>query len=244
MLAPGFRSANVHATFAEQGFACIPLLDHGVLQEFNHNVRQLFPTVADGFVSSVWQTPALRRRAHDMIVPTLNDFLSAVLTGYRIVLASFVVRSSGSKEQDMPLHQDWTFVDETVAQSLGVWIPLQDVDTSNGCLQVVPSSHRHQQPMRVIGGGFRYSMLEAELRGQYLVDVPAQAGDAVFFDHRLIHCSRPNGSSQPRFAVGAVLLPVGQALHLGFKQPDGSVRFRDVDDDFLLAADLPAIARG
>lgn len=244
MLAPCFRSANVHASFAEQGFLCMPLLDHGVLQEFNRDVRTLFPDVADGFVSSVWQTPAFRRRANDMIAPALDDLLRRVLTGYRIVLASFVVRSSGSNEQDMPLHQDWTFVDEAVAQSLGVWIPLQHVDTSNGCLQVVPGSHRHQQPMRAIGGGFRYSMLEVELREQYLVDVPAQAGDAVFFDHRLIHCSRPNTSSQPRFAVGAVLLPVGQALHLGFKQPDGSLRFEDVADDFLLSADLPAIARG
>lgn len=214
------------------------------MQSFNRDVRTLFPIVADGFVSSVWQASALRRRAHDMIVSALHDSLSTVLAGYRIVLASFVVRSSGSVEQDMPLHQDWTFVDEAAAQSLGVWIPLQDVDASNGCLQVVPGSHRHQQPMRAIGGGFRYGMLEAELREQYLVDVPAQAGDAICFDHRLIHCSRPNGSSQPRFAVGAVLLPVGQALHLGFKQPDGSLRFEDVADDFLLSADLPAIARG
>ncbi|MEZ5505737.1 MAG: hypothetical protein R3F38_07045 [Gammaproteobacteria bacterium] len=63
-------------------------------------------------------TPAIAAaRPHDMIVPTLNDFLSAVLTGYRIVLASFVVRSSGSVEQDMPLHQDWTFVDGCCAIS-------------------------------------------------------------------------------------------------------------------------------
>ncbi len=41
----------------------------------------------------------------------------------------------------MPIHQNWTFVDEDKFTSVSVWVPLCDVSRFNGTLEVVPKTH-------------------------------------------------------------------------------------------------------
>lgn len=42
-----------------------------------------------------------------------------------------------------PLHQDLQYFPIGPADSIvAAWTPLQNVDTSNGCLQVIPGSHK------------------------------------------------------------------------------------------------------
>ena len=234
------RDADLAGRLAVDGFCRLPLLDAEAVHGLTSRFDALFDRSQQGFFSTVLQPSAVRRTAHDVILPYIARALALHISDFRIALCSFVARFPGSDQHDLPLHQDWSFVDERAARSISMWIPLQAVDAGNGCMTVVPGSHRHAQPPRAIGSGFRYRDLEPTLRAHHLVDLPMASGEAVFFDHRLIHGSRSNAGPATRLAVGAVLLPESAPLAMGLPEGGGDV-FRDVPDSFLLDADLVGI---
>ena len=230
------------SSFKQTGYTTAAVLDQTSIDCLAALADVTLKAMGTGFFTSVMQPPSERRRVHDLICQHLVPAITPHLQNYRVVLASIVGRSPGSGQSDLPLHQDWSFVDETRAQSMSIWIPLQPVTPANGCMQVVAGSHRHNQPLRHIGSGFRYNSIEADLRKNYLTDVNLEAGEALFFDHRLIHGSNSNHSDKPRLALGAVLLPRNEPLHMGITSA-GKTEFANKADDFLLTADLANIAR-
>ena len=240
--APLFQNDDTMSEYTEQGFVTQRLLDQDTIGSIRTAALSKLNSAAPGFFSSVLQSPAERHQMSDMIRTFVDPVLAGRLKNFRVVLASLVSRSPGSGQSDLPLHQDWSFVDEARACSMSVWIPLQPVTPANGCMQVVPGSHKHAQPLRHIGSGFRYGAIEEDLRKTYLQDVPLQAGEAVFFDHKLIHGSHSNHSDKPRLAIGVVILPMAEPLHMGIVA-DGVAQFSDRPDDFLLTADLAKTAR-
>ena len=240
---PHLRDPVLADHFAAFGFCTLPLIDG----EASDALRRVFDTMfgggGEGFLSTVMQPAALRRAAHDQIVPHVASALGRHLSNHRIAMCSFVARYPGSDQSDLPLHQDWSFVDERFARSMSVWIPLQAVDRTNGCMTIVPASHRHDQPARGIGSGFRYRELEPHLRARHLVDQPLARGEAILFEHRLIHGSRSNLGIDLRLAVGIVLVPSHVPLTMGIPRADGNYAFSRVEDDFLLDADFAAMIR-
>lgn len=239
-LSPRLRDADLADRFVVNGFCTLPLLDAEAVRSLAGLFDAMFDRSQRGFLSTVLQPPAIRRAAHEAILPYVARAAAPHLAGHRIALCSFVARYPGSDQRDLPLHQDWSFVDEQVARSISMWVPLQTVDAANGCMTVVPGSHRHDQPLRAIGSGFRYRSFEPVLRARHLIDLPMASGEAVFFDHRLIHGSRSNAGTTTRLAVGAVLVPRGAPLALGLPEESGDV-FGHVPDSFLLDADLVSI---
>ena len=99
-------------------------------------------------------------------------------------------------------HQDNAYYNPKAASDcrMSIWLPLQDVDEQNGCLWVVPGSHK---------GG----TLEAENRGEGHCALsfrdgresvagaepyPMQAGSLLLFDADLWHRSLGNHTDEPR----------------------------------------------
>lgn len=89
---------------------------------------------------------------------------------------------------------------------LTVWIAITDATVDNGCLQVVPYSHRH---------GITLHCPEAEvtiprqlLAGEPL-PVPVRAGDALFMHRLTQHASLPNRSDTIRWSFDLRYQPIG-----------------------------------
>jgi hypothetical protein len=98
------------------------------------------------------------------------------------------------------LHQDERFIPTRDRSLVTAWIALEDARIANGCLRVIPGSHRPSVlwPMR------RHESPELdraeEIHGfpwprDALVPVEVPAGSVVFFDGYLIHGSYPNRSA-------------------------------------------------
>jgi ectoine hydroxylase-related dioxygenase (phytanoyl-CoA dioxygenase family) len=123
------------------------------------------------------------------------------------------------------VHQDWTFVDEPEFTSATVWCPLVDVDESNGTLVLYRGSH-------LLGPSWRgsprlpsrFDGQEDEIRSAHGTPVRCRAGQAVVYDHRVVHWSGPNRSEDPPQAT--------PLIHL-HAEADGSVTRYEVPDDFL-----------
>jgi hypothetical protein len=110
-------------------------------------------------------------------------------------------------------HQDNGYQDVQPGTNLTIWIALDDVDTGNGCVWVVPGSHRngllpHNRP------NADSWHLETPVADQG-IPVPLKAGHAVMFSGYMLHRSLANASDRPR-----------RALFLQYA-PAGAMRFKD-----------------
>jgi ectoine hydroxylase-related dioxygenase (phytanoyl-CoA dioxygenase family) len=100
------------------------------------------------------------------------------------------------------------------AELLTAWIALCDVTEENGCMEVVPKSHK----WGLVEGSDFFSQdletlqhnIEASTgKKMETVSCPLPAGAVSFHHCRTVHGSRPNMSDQPRISMVAHLQPDG-----------------------------------
>jgi ectoine hydroxylase-related dioxygenase (phytanoyl-CoA dioxygenase family) len=121
-------------------------------------------------------------------------------------------------------HQDWWAWREPESFSpmppqLFVMYYLRDVQPHDGCLRVIPGSHRRRHPLHDrlpeahcpdLNDPAAAADAQAPQRGE--VAVPARAGDAVIGDVRLLHATYANESARHRTCVTLWYLPTYDAL--------------------------------
>jgi ectoine hydroxylase-related dioxygenase (phytanoyl-CoA dioxygenase family) len=109
----------------------------------------------------------------------------------------FVSKAPGAPDQtDVPWHQDSGYGRLEPPTDLTVWIALTDTDDANGCLWVLPGSHR--AGLRAHG---RSGSLLAAPVTEPGIPVPMQRGDALLFTGHLLHRSLPNRTASARHAL-------------------------------------------
>ncbi len=116
-----------------------------------------------------------------------------------------------------PWHQDCGVVNEDADDTLmlTVWFPLMDTDAENGCLQVVPRSHRDDLLTHCPGGkgGLQSGLQipETEFAFDTAVPIPLKKGDALFMTRYTVHSSLPNNSDRIRWSFDLRYNPIGQS---------------------------------
>lgn len=106
-----------------------------------------------------------------------------------------------------PWHQDEAYWNAGMSyRSMSVWMPLQDVDEENGCMQFIVGSHQNEvAPHQPIGKDARVHGLELTEDAQVDVSSPAicplPAGGATFHPSRTLHFTAANRSDRPRRAL-------------------------------------------
>jgi hypothetical protein len=101
---------------------------------------------------------------------------------------------------EKPWHQDNAYFDWTPLDGvLGVWIALDPATVENGCMQIVPGSHR-------AGPAPHYhvrdcQLVDQESRADRALVVPLAPGGALFFSALLHHGTPPNRSADRRRAL-------------------------------------------
>lgn len=106
-----------------------------------------------------------------------------------------------------PWHQDEAYWNPDFEyRAMSVWLPLQDVDESNGCMQFIPGSHRMEVvPHQHINNDPRIHGLELAPESNADTSHPAicplPAGGATFHPSRTLHFTAANHSNRPRRAL-------------------------------------------
>ena len=127
-----------------------------------------------------------------------------------------------------PWHQDGAFFEPEVddVNMVTVWFPLSDATIENGCLAVLPGSHREgysvhcPQGTRINPVGLD-RIPEETFDTSELLPMPMTRGGALVFHRRMIHGSLPNMSDELRWSMDLRYLPVGQPT--GYPQLPGFV---------------------
>ncbi len=106
----------------------------------------------------------------------------------------------------VPWHQDSGYLAEHCDEHLIItcWVPFVDATAENGCMQILPRTHRGRVYQHHAGGNADFLVI----RDQDLPDDPRRAitaacprGGAVFMSNRTPHCSTPNVSDHIRWSV-------------------------------------------
>ncbi|MDQ1911402.1 phytanoyl-CoA dioxygenase family protein [Paenibacillus sp. GD4] len=101
-------------------------------------------------------------------------------------------------------HQDDAYYSEVVKSDtrMSIWVPLQDTDERNGCLWVVPESHkRGLLPYAVKDHGTcRRALDEEQVDLSKAVPVPMKAGSMLLFNALTWHSSKGNETDHVRRA--------------------------------------------
>lgn len=119
-----------------------------------------------------------------------------------------------------PWHQDEASRGDgsLMYEQVSIWVPLQDVNEENGCLQYIPGTQAGPVlDHRPVGGDPKIHALEC-LTDQFdpdsAVSCPLPAGSAVVHHGRTLHSACANHSTDPRFAYVFVFRkPPGKERH-------------------------------
>lgn len=113
-------------------------------------------------------------------------------------------KPAGAKGQ--ALHQDNRYLRVQPGTCMAAWLALDDTDEENGCLQVVPGSHKLDMlclKQADLGQSFTWDTVDIP-PGMNVVSLEMKAGDVLFFNGSVIHGSGPNVSKDRfrRIVVG------------------------------------------
>ena len=95
-------------------------------------------------------------------------------------------------------HQDWAYGGSTNDDILTVGIAISDITLSNGCLLVIPGSHRDKIWNHYQGEEFVGAVADPGFDPSAAVPIELKAGSVSFHHIRLLHGSAPNTSTFPR----------------------------------------------
>ncbi len=234
-----FSDIHINKVVERNGFAVVPFASAEELQDLKLFYNTLPETNSKGtYVTMFHPSYEYRKKVEQKIRQLFAAKAEKMLINYRVLFTNYMVKEPGP-EGGFPVHQDWTYVDETKYASYAFWIPLSDVGVTNGALHVVPGSHKFITHLRGPFVHEPFRELSEEIKKKYSQPVNLKAGEALIWDHRLIHYSLPNLSNQPRIAFTLILVPENvEVIHcFGKNNPSKSideVEVFDVDTTFYL----------
>jgi phytanoyl-CoA hydroxylase len=120
-----------------------------------------------------------------------------------VFLSQFIFKNAGAWGQ--PWHQDsYYFPFDPPRPVVGVWLAISEATRANGCLHVLPGSHRepvktHVDDRRPNANYGYVEIVDHDMTGS--VPVLMQPGDLLLFDSHLMHRSTDNETDGVRAAM-------------------------------------------
>jgi ectoine hydroxylase-related dioxygenase (phytanoyl-CoA dioxygenase family) len=196
--------------FAEQGFALVrKLFDHDEVDFLvSHYMRMREVGSVPGdmhIVDPSANDPLLRYprmlQMHRwdevslkwMIDPRINRCLTALL-GREPYAVQTMIYFKPPQARGQALHQDNYYLRVQPGTCIAAWMALDTCDEANGCLQVVPGSHRWPI-LCTVKADPTQSFTDVTVpipAGTPVASVVMQPGDVLFFHGSLVHGSLPN----------------------------------------------------
>jgi non-heme Fe2+,alpha-ketoglutarate-dependent halogenase len=166
-----------------------------------------FKTTRDRHLDS----PELMRLiTHPAVVERVKQLMGEDMFVWR---SNVFEKRAGSPE--ITWHQGTTFLMEQAYKpameppdldtffEIAIWMAIDPATLANGCLQLVPGTHREIGTIRLNG---KKRFLDAKFEGDYKIDpnqvvsLPCRPGEFIIFSERVIHGSEPNRSSDSRMS--------------------------------------------
>lgn len=209
-----FRDPERQEEFDTQGYTVVPFLSADEVQGVLDGYAEIVPE-ADEAIIAFDYTRDDRRVMHEvaaLLSPVFARHIPSHFLSHEAIFWTFVIKPA-SPHSEMCLHDDRTYVDASRHRACTVWIPLVDTspELENGCLCVVPGSHRIMPAASGTNIPNWIEPYDSYLK-RYARPVAVPAGSGLIYDTKTLHWSPPNLSDQPRPAIAAAVVPSGEQL--------------------------------
>jgi len=130
--------------------------------------------------------------SHPEIVRVLKEIISA---NVKCMQSMLFVKGPGKAGQSW--HQDEFYIPTRDRSLTGAWIAIDDATISNGCLWIIPGSHRSGYiRQRVVNTSAEYADVDtvdvSDFPGTQQIPVQVKSGTVVFFNGYTLHSSLRN----------------------------------------------------
>lgn len=240
---PLFKSPRLQEEADRKGYVIVPLLSPSQVEILRRAYEEYIdPTsISDLYESSRHNVLETNRKINLAIQAELKRSGEELFEPCQLYGGTFMVKSY-KDSTILPLHQDWSVVEEDEHATWFIWCPLQEVDAINGGLFVVEGSHKYFHNLR--SGTYpsdRY-VLPHEL--EYCTrDIWLGEGEAILYSDRLFHGSHANNSHEDRVIVTGRVIEQGAQLVYFHKKNREEVDVYLADEAFYLAQ-IDALAKG
>lgn len=229
---PILRDKELNHNLFEEGYVTLPFLNSDEVEELKavfwkfHNPEEVDQGL---YVSAHYKTNESIHAMSDEIRAVFKRAIDEHVENGMTLGGTFISKPSNQTEPLQP-HQDWSIVDESRFRSFTIWVPLEDVDDTNGCMYVLPKSNNYLR-------GYRHLTIPSvfgqiyDVVWKYMIPVPLKAGEAIIFDHALGHASKPNSTNSVRIAATHSLISRNPEKRFYFNN-NGVVEEYIGEDDF------------
>ena len=185
----------INTSLTNDGFVIIDLLDDKEIALLNTLAEKYLASsqqdfIASSHILSLEDSKKINDTLHQIIAPKAKILFPEL----SLLGGTLATKTKGNSI--LKAHNDWSIVDETKYNSYNLWIPLVDTSKTNGTLGMVAGSHlwKHNARGLNIANEFE-SQTNNFLKIGYEPDL--KAGQAILYNHKLIHYSRPNTTINP-----------------------------------------------
>ncbi|MGH7143454.1 MAG: phytanoyl-CoA dioxygenase family protein, partial [Planctomycetota bacterium] len=174
------------------------------------------PVVGAGILRKIQEITAYSAMFRDFIhgpkmLDLVEDLIGDTIFYHSSKLMFKPARHGGVK----PWHQDYAYWASTKPEQVTAWLALDDATPENGCMQLIPGSHK--------GGLVKHGKQELQLETSQIAQdkvkvAPMKAGSILVFHVLTMHYSGPNTSDKSRRALIADYDPNPRLSKLGFSE--------------------------
>ena len=193
-------------TLERDGYVVIPFLNPEEIKALLDKYNQNAPAITEGMYATAHSDNYDYKTAmNDEILRQFNRSIEKTFFECRPLGGSYIIKYKGEKGVLYP-HQDWSLVDEDVYRSFNIWVPLVDTNEKNGAISVLPRSHKIMRTYRGVNVPDPFYNINS-YTWKFHKTLEMKAGEALIYDHRLLHASVINETDVPRAAVVFGIIP-------------------------------------
>ena len=203
---------DIRREFDQNGFAVVRGMfteaEVKALKEESCRILEMHDAYAGVFVGLAANSQVFRDLARD---GRLLDVLEQIIGPDIEFLSDKVVLKSATTTAGSPWHQDWPYWEGL--HKISVWIALDRATPENGCLKMMPGSHKGSvvhDGVAKEGEGFGHRLRPEAVDESKAVTLPCEPGDAVLFHDLTLHASHPNSSGKDRWSVISTYRTAGE----------------------------------
>jgi hypothetical protein len=234
---PILKDAELDRNLLAEGYVVVPFLTVEEVQSLKDYYYASHPRQLDGMYATAHVPDInLRMRMNDFIKKVFARAIGEMFVNCNPLGGSFIAKGKGQKGTLEP-HQDWNIVDEEQYRSFNIWVPLVNLNEQNGAIKIIPKSHVWMKNYRSANIHSAFSKVN-DLVWKMLQPLHMKAGEALIYDHRLVHASGENHSDEIRLAAVYGIIPLGARMFYYHKADENTVEVFESNPEFFLYGNI------
>lgn len=230
---PIIKDPQLDALLLSEGYIVVPFLTEAEVETLKKVYYQHHAQALDGMAATA-HLPDLdmRMKMNDAVKEVFRRAIDENMINANPLGGSFIAKGKGQRGTLSP-HQDWNIVDEDLYRSFNIWVPLVDLTADNGAICIMPRSHTWIPSYRSANIHSLYNQVEQQL-WQDMTPLYMRAGEALIYDHRLIHASGENHTDEIRLAAVYGVIPVGAPMYYYHQRDEQTIEVYASNKEFFL----------